>query len=1049
MSRKVMLVLVTAVAILGVLLVPGLASATSAPETFDIVRLTDNNYDDIDQQVSGDHVVWSRSTTNEAYAWVNGGSIWKLSVSLGSASQPVVSGNRVVWVELREQGGVPEYDIAYSDNGGYSQMVLTMTAADEDSPQVDGDRVVFERTPSGGTRDIYVYTWGPSGGETRITDNAYEDVEPQISGDRVVWLGAAGAGGNNEVFTWEAGGDVTQITDGSYSASRVQVSGDRVVWQGNDKIWTWTPTSGGPQEIGSAVGTFCLDISGDRVVWNAIGGAGDVTTDNEIFTWVAGDSAPTQITDNGIIDQVPQVSGDRIVWESYSGSDSVTTDPEIFTWRAGVGTSQVTANDYDDYDPVVSGDRIAWDGCPPDHANACETYTAVLVDLGAPTVSDVAVDPASPTYGQSVTVTATAADAATAITSAEYKVDDGAWKPMSAADGAFDELSEAVTARVPDILSLGSHTVYVRATDSTGQTSYGDAHADFTMAGELGAQSYRQTRLTPSVAYIDHVCVSGDRLAWIEQDDIGSHVAVWTTTAGGTPEQVSAAGSVPDSLRISGDRLVWSARTSGVPNGVILTWTPPSGGSGGRVEVTDGTYDCYEPDVSGDIIVWTESVATSNSYIKVWDATTAISTVATVDTIADVWSPVVSGDRVAWLGWAEDTADVFTAPLSDLSADEQVTHTGGNEIHLSVSGGRLVWTLEDDAGELQVYTWVGGATTRLTEGAVDVDAPKVDGDRVVWYASKQESPDPGSIWMYTPSNGVQTLTGSGAPEEAAMGIREVTVSGDRVAWTVTGTGGDLEVWTWTDAHGYTRLTTNTSSDLHPAVSGDRIAWARTNGNYSASGYVMTAVPGADTAPEAAGGTSPNPATGTVALTVGFSSAGSTDDGAGYLDYSWNFGDGTPAGSGSSVSHTYYNYKAGGYTATLTVTDAAGQTDQCQFPITVNLPAGVTSAAAGMRLADMTLTIKTVRTSHYGELRVQVTDLAGNPVAKAKVTGTWSGAVAKNVSGTTGSDGWATITSAKYPASSTKDLTFTVTGITKRYCVYVTGANVVPLFITRM
>ncbi|TAE47188.1 MAG: PKD domain-containing protein [Bacteroidetes bacterium] len=73
------------------------------------------------------------------------------------------------------------------------------------------------------------------------------------------------------------------------------------------------------------------------------------------------------------------------------------------------------------------------------------------------------------------------------------------------------------------------------------------------------------------------------------------------------------------------------------------------------------------------------------------------------------------------------------------------------------------------------------------------------------------------------------------------------------------------------------------------------------------------------------------------LTVNFSGAGSTDPENGALSYSWNFGDGSPAGSGLNVSHTFTAPGSGptSYTITLTVTDNNGQTDQAQRIVSLN------------------------------------------------------------------------------------------------------------------
>jgi PKD repeat protein/glucose/arabinose dehydrogenase len=67
----------------------------------------------------------------------------------------------------------------------------------------------------------------------------------------------------------------------------------------------------------------------------------------------------------------------------------------------------------------------------------------------------------------------------------------------------------------------------------------------------------------------------------------------------------------------------------------------------------------------------------------------------------------------------------------------------------------------------------------------------------------------------------------------------------------------------------------------------------------------------------------NPASGAAPLTVQFSSTGSSDPDGDSLSYSWDFGDGSPAGSGASPSHVYT--ASGNYTARLTVSDGRGLT----------------------------------------------------------------------------------------------------------------------------
>ena len=66
----------------------------------------------------------------------------------------------------------------------------------------------------------------------------------------------------------------------------------------------------------------------------------------------------------------------------------------------------------------------------------------------------------------------------------------------------------------------------------------------------------------------------------------------------------------------------------------------------------------------------------------------------------------------------------------------------------------------------------------------------------------------------------------------------------------------------------------------------------------------------------------------VGATVTFDGGGSTDN-VGIVSYEWDFGDGT-TGTGATTSHTYTN--PGTYTVTLTVKDAAGNTDSITITV---------------------------------------------------------------------------------------------------------------------
>ncbi len=92
------------------------------------------------------------------------------------------------------------------------------------------------------------------------------------------------------------------------------------------------------------------------------------------------------------------------------------------------------------------------------------------------------------------------------------------------------------------------------------------------------------------------------------------------------------------------------------------------------------------------------------------------------------------------------------------------------------------------------------------------------------------------------------------------------------------------------------------------------------------------------------------ATGNAPLRVDFNAAGSTTPNQPMTHYSWDYGDGTK-GNGSTSSHVYST--AGTYYARLTVTDAAGLSDNVQTPILVTGAAPENQAPAGAIIASPT------------------------------------------------------------------------------------------------
>jgi hypothetical protein len=262
--------------------------------------------------------------------------------------------------------------VALATNSSFVTTQLTMDDFDQWDPQVSGDRVVwagYGGTDAGDDSEIFTWKVGDAS-PTQITANDYNDASPQVSGDRVVWIGDGGgdSGEDNEVFTWKPDGNgIIQLTMNSLDEYGACVSGDRVVWCGTGgaepsadyEIWMWKAGDNPSQITANSVNEDEPRVSGDRLVWTGPGGT-DAGNDPEVFTWSWGDISVTQLTANETTDQSPQVSGDRVVWAGYDG---VGSDQEIFTWKLGdLAPTQVTINYDNDESPQVSGERLVWHG---------------------------------------------------------------------------------------------------------------------------------------------------------------------------------------------------------------------------------------------------------------------------------------------------------------------------------------------------------------------------------------------------------------------------------------------------------------------------------------------------------------------------------------------------------------------------------------------------------------------------------------------------------------------------------------------------------------
>lgn len=308
------------------------------------------------------------------------------------------------------------------------------------------------------------------------------------------------------------------------------------------------------------------------------------------------------------------------------------------------------------------------------------------------------------------------------------------------------------------------------------------------------------------------------------------------------------------------------------------------------------------------------------------------------------------------------------------------------------------------------------------------------------------------------TNGVTTLSGAGIVERSSDVDVFSFVSGPgtvNVAVNPAVRSGNVDLHaTLMDGSGSVIATSNPTDALAAAVT----ATTASGGTFylavrgAGKGDLATGYPGYGSVGEySVSGTVPAPASqppvavlsaaptsGTAPLPVSFSASGSSDPEGQPITVEWNFGDGAAPASGMTAGHTYQ--AAGTYTATLRVTDSAGLTSTQTATITVSSSPTVTGNATTMYVAGITVVLSTNKGGQtQATANVQVRDSAGNAVGGALVAGTWSGAISGSGSGTTGSNGVASITSSRSKAKGT--YTFTVTDVSLAGYQYVPANNV--------
>jgi beta propeller repeat protein len=229
--------------------------------------------DQVQPAVSHQYIVWVDNGAIRAQSR-SGGNAFNVATGTGDRFDPAVCGSLVVWTDTRN--GNP--DIYGRDLTGGQEFPIATSPAAEAYPDCDGNRVVYMSTGTVTGADISIFD-RTTGATTIVSAQPWNEWQPAISGDRVVWQGwpwQGQPGATIKIFGVDLStGAPIAVNAGSGNQIMPDVSESLVVWEDdrgkNPEVWYLDLTTGTEGPVvdtgGRAPPEVAPQVSGRSVVW--------------------------------------------------------------------------------------------------------------------------------------------------------------------------------------------------------------------------------------------------------------------------------------------------------------------------------------------------------------------------------------------------------------------------------------------------------------------------------------------------------------------------------------------------------------------------------------------------------------------------------------------------------------------------------------------------------------------------------------------------------------------------------------------------------------
>ena len=872
------------------------------------------------------------------------------TVSSAAADASVGSG---VPVRL-EQGGTLIESVTTDSGGNYEFRNVT-----------DGSYTVVADAPAHQQMSASVSVSGSSETQDLVLDGA---VENERSGETFTSIGSAIDAGSYDVSS----GDTITVYPGRYAES--------VNFAGVSSASDLTITSAGAATETVVVGqgsvpTFNVDTDGITVDGFTITGSGpgllvntfdttQHTVRNNIVRASGGQvgvniGETVSVTDNEITSSAPEATGIKL----YDGGASGTTITGNEVTGFGNATTAINVNDL-----TIERNRFANNGdAPGEDAINLDIDSGVTIDASTITVARNNV--VDNNFGLSVesagTVTGEidaelnwwgsadgpSASGANGVTGA---VDVEPWLDGPVPDGTAVPTQISATVAVPDPPGAGDTATYRTdlTYDQVGDETVEYISVDFgtgtvdlsgVAASDVTVQDSSDTEVTvDSVQTVDSgqtlvVALgtaiddpaSGETYTVVVEGVTNGDAGTYTLTTG-LHESGSAVGGVAGDAVASGSG---DYELSATPPVVTATGGTVEQGSTVTVDVSIDNSKAVK--LSGIPDGWSVSDRTDNGAYTgtttragwVWETGGSHTASVTLSVPAD--APTGDLDLTATTqdsaGVTEtDTATVTverppdtTAPTAALGSD--VTVQPGESVVFDATGST------DNVG-ITNYEWDFGDGSGATGPELSTPPSKTYDSAGTYTVTLTVSDAAGNTATAT-----RTVTVDGEAPAAIIGSDRTVTAGEAVSFDATDSDDDNGVasyqWSFGDGgagFGPTPTHTYDSAGTYTAT----LTVTDAAGNTDTDSVTVTVEARPDTtAPTVDAGSDRS---AVVNEDIRFDATGSTDN-EGIVSYDWEFGDGTTASS-ARPRHVYES--PGTYTATLTVTDAAGNTATDSVTVTV-------------------------------------------------------------------------------------------------------------------